>query len=102
MNRGQPIASGGFADTHEAELNGNKVCIKVLRMYIQDAKSVTKKVRSCFYPSPATVTGTSGPIDVLQRSCRVEEVTTSQHRSFPRSSHEGTAIRDCFCLDGEW
>ena len=37
---------------------------------------------------------TSGLVDILRGSYRVEEVATSQHRPFPRSSREGTAIRD--------
>jgi hypothetical protein len=58
-NKGEAIASGGFADVHEAELDGKKVCIKVLRSYIQDTGGVTKKVRSfsSFIPTTAEVSG---------------------------------------------
>ena len=51
-NRGEAIASGGFADAHEAKLDGErKVCVKVLRLYLQGAEDATKKVRSfCYFP----------------------------------------------------
>jgi serine/threonine protein kinase len=49
LKRGDAIASGAFADVHEAELDGKKVCIKALRSYIQDTGGITKKVRS--FPS---------------------------------------------------
>lgn len=43
--------SGGFADAHEAKLDGEKrVCIKVFRLYLQGSGDATKKVRSfCFF-----------------------------------------------------
>ena len=44
-DKGQAIAAGGFADAHEAKLNGEKVCIKALRSYVQDTGGITKKVR---------------------------------------------------------
>ena len=35
----------GLADTHEAELDGKKVCMKALRPYVQDAGGAMQKVR---------------------------------------------------------
>ena len=57
LSKGQIIASGGFADAHEAELDGKKVCVKALRVYIRDSEGVTKRVRLYFRSSPATVAG---------------------------------------------
>jgi len=70
---------------HKAKLDGERVCVKVLRVYQQDAGSAAKKVLS-FRSFPETATESPGTADILQRSCRVEEVTTSQHCSFPWSS----------------
>ena len=40
--------SDGFADVYKAELDGRKISIKALRLYIQDAWGITKKVRWFF------------------------------------------------------
>ncbi|KAF9644877.1 kinase-like protein, partial [Thelephora ganbajun] len=42
-NKGEAIASGGFSNVHQAEFDGKKVCIKVLRLYAQDTSDFTKK-----------------------------------------------------------
>ena len=42
---GHPIAYGGFADVWEGTLSGRKVCVKVLRVSLNDDPSLTK-VRS--------------------------------------------------------
>lgn len=34
----------GLTDAHEAELNGKKVCMKALRLYVQDAGGAMQKV----------------------------------------------------------
>ena len=49
-NRGERFASGGFADVHQAELDGNMVYIKALRSYTLDTLGVLNKVRSFVYP----------------------------------------------------
>ena len=46
-------AAGGFADVYEGEFNGQKVCIKTLRLYSLDTGDVTKKVRSSVVQSLA-------------------------------------------------
>ena len=43
--KGEVVALGAFADAHEAELDGKKVCVKALRSYAQDIDGITKKVR---------------------------------------------------------
>lgn len=40
------IVSGGFADVSEAELDGQKVCVEVLRSHRGDTAGVTEKARS--------------------------------------------------------
>ena len=100
--KGQPVAPGGFADTHEAELDGERAYIKVLRLYILDTAGVTTKVRPCFFFISGDSYWNTRLAGVLQRSCYVEEVTTSQHRPFPRSSRDDTTVRDRLWLDGEW
>ena len=39
-------AAGGFADVYEGKFNGQKVCIKTLRLHSLDNGDVTEKVRS--------------------------------------------------------
>ena len=95
-------AAGGFADVYEGEFNGQKVCIKTLRLYSLDTGDVTKKVRSSVVQSLAIVAKTAGPVGILQRSCCVEDVTPSKHRSFSWSSHQNTTVRDRLRLDGRW
>ena len=61
-NRGEAIASGGFADVYEATLDGErKVCVKVLRLYLQDAGGTTKKVRSFVFLIIGPATSTEHP-----------------------------------------
>ncbi|KAF9790826.1 kinase-like domain-containing protein [Thelephora terrestris] len=43
-NRVGPIAPGDFGDAFEAELGGKKVCIKVLRSYVQDTSDLVKRI----------------------------------------------------------
>jgi len=49
-NRGNAIAPLGFADAHEAELDGKKVYIKALKSYIQDTGGGMKKVFFFVHP----------------------------------------------------
>ena len=49
-----PIAIGGFADVWEGTLGGNRVCVKVLRVTLNDDQSLTKvciRHRHVFFPS---------------------------------------------------
>ena len=45
---------------YAAEFDGKRVCVKVLRLYVQDTRGVIKKVCLCPGPSLATVIGTPG------------------------------------------
>lgn len=49
-----PIAFGGFADVWEGNLGGSRVCVKVLRVTMNDDQSVTKvriRHRHILFPS---------------------------------------------------
>lgn len=103
-DRGVPIAAGDFGDTYEAEFDGKKVCIKTLRSYVQDTGGVINKVRSLFFHPQKTVIEIKPPglVDILWRSCCVEEDATSEYRPFPRCSHEdATTFRNSLRVDGK-
>jgi len=53
-------------------------------------------------PFLTTVAETSGPIDFLQRSCCMEDSTSSKYRPFPRGSRRDTAVRDRLRLGGKY
>ena len=50
----QPFAIGGFADVYDGTFNGSRVCIKRVRVYLQDDSEKALKVRSrlCCFPHP--------------------------------------------------
>ena len=41
----QPFACGGFGDVYHGTLNGEKVCIKHIRVYTEDMSGKAIKVR---------------------------------------------------------
>ena len=59
------FAAGGFADVHEAELDGQKVCIKALRSYSQDTSGVVNKVRLLPRSFAGNAAEVPGLVDIL-------------------------------------
>lgn len=46
-----PFAQGGYGDVYEGIFNGSKVCIKRVRVYIQEEKEAIKVHHRCrFFP----------------------------------------------------
>ena len=55
----QPFTSGGFADVYHGTFNGSRVCIKHVRVYVQEAqdnpeKALKVRYRLCCFPHPIT------------------------------------------------
>ena len=79
-----PIAFGGFADVWQGTHGGRGVCIKVLRVSLNDDESLAKvRIRHPHVIFLFTGYPPAGAIVILQRSGRVETVETPKCRSFP-------------------
>jgi len=77
-----PFASGGFGDVFRGTLNGSRVCIKRMRVYIKDGPEKAAKVcyrLRCFPRLPSLTKLT----DLLQRGCNVETPETPKHLTPP-------------------
>ena len=94
-----PFAQGGFGDVHHGTLNGSKVCVKRMRMYVQGRPGETAKVRCWRRRSPYPPSLTK-PTDVLSRGRSVETLDAPKHLTPPGChSHSPTAR---FKLDVWW
>jgi hypothetical protein len=78
-----PIAFGGFADVWQGTHGGREVCIKSLRVSLNDDESLTKvRTRHRRVIPLFTEYRSMGAIVILQGGCRVETVKAPKCRSF--------------------
>ena len=77
LNRREPFAAEVFADLHEAESNGKKMCITAVTSYYQDTTASLEKVRWFVVCHREPFSDALEPVGVLCSSCGVEKVKTS-------------------------
>ena len=94
-----PFAQGGYGDVYEGTLDGSKVCIKRVRMYIQEGPENALQVHHRFRCSPCPPLLTK-LTDLLPRGCDVEAVDTSKHLT--PAGHYYYTVPARFKLDGWW
>ena len=84
----------------EGTHGGRRVCIKVLRVSLNDDESLTKVcVRHWHIISLLIKSHPVGAVVILQRGCRVEAFKTSKCRSLPWRYKQTIAI--CVGVDAE-
>jgi len=94
------IAFGGYADVWQGTHGDKDVCIKVLRVTLNDDESVTKvRVRHLHVLFPFIKDRPVGAVVILQGGRRVETIETPKCRPFPWCHKQTSAIR--FGVDAE-
>ena len=73
-----PFASGGFGDVYYGSLDGSRVCIKRMQVYMKDGPQKAVKVHywRCRFPRLPPLTKSAG---FLSRGCNVETVDTPKY-----------------------
>lgn len=95
------IAFGGFADVWQGAHDGRRVCIKVLRVSLNNSESLTKvrvPLRHIFFL--LTEDRPVGAVVVLQRGRRVETIKTPKRRPFPWRYEQAFTV--CVGVDAKW
>ena len=76
----EPFVVGAYGDEYKGTLNGSKVCIKRIQVYVKDGPQEAARVRCRrhrFLCSPSIMK----PIDLLSRGHNVETLNTPKHRA---------------------
>ena len=95
----QPFTFGGFSDVYHGTFSGSRVCIKRVRVYVQETqdnpeKALKVRYRLCYSPPPLLM----GVAGLLPRGRGVETYGTLECCSPPGNHHLPAAPTD-FGLD---
>ena len=94
-----PVAYGGFADVWEGSLGGEKVCVKVLRVYDANANNQKETMAVRDVREPLVCSNVTDTFQAfLWRSRCLEETATCKCCTFP-GCYDVDAVAACLGVD---